>query len=120
MRTHFGNRHREHIIIIREEGCLPRCPSCGFFGASMLERRHITSQLCKINTEKRQRYFKNVELMRARETTFEVGGETIQRVEDFKYLGRILDEVDDDTKAMRQQVRKAAIVWRRVFKVLST
>jgi hypothetical protein len=31
MQKHFRTRHPEDIIIIQEEGLLPKCPNCGIF-----------------------------------------------------------------------------------------
>jgi len=49
---------------------------------------------------------------------FLVGGRPIERVPNFKYLGRVLDEADDDTKCIDAQLKKARARWWRVSTVL--
>jgi hypothetical protein len=45
-------------------------------------------------------------------------GEELQRVEVFKYLGRLLLHDDNDTQAMRANLAKARRCWAQVFQVL--
>ncbi len=49
---------------------------------------------------------------------FTVHGEALERVEVFKYLGRLLAQDDDDLQAIRNQTRKARGTWARVGQVL--
>jgi hypothetical protein len=49
---------------------------------------------------------------------FNVDGTVLERVEVFKYLGRLLVQDDDDAQAIRQQLQKARGVWARVGQVL--
>ena len=42
----------------------------------------------------------------------------MERVEVFKYLGRLLAQDDDDIQAIRAQMRKARATWARVGQVL--
>ena len=49
---------------------------------------------------------------------FYVHGNTLERVEVFKYLGRLLAQDDDDIQAIRAQLRKARATWARVGQVL--
>ena len=51
---------------------------------------------------------------------FEVNGESINRVHQFKYLGRILDDTDGDEHAACQQLAKARDRWGRVGRVLKS
>ena len=44
--------------------------------------------------------------------------ECIERVENFKYLGRMLDQSDNDWPEVRQNVGKACQVWSRIGKLL--
>ena len=47
----------------------------------------------------------------AGDVVFLVGGRPIERVSTFKYLGRVLDEADDDTKCIDAQLKKARKRW---------
>ena len=49
---------------------------------------------------------------------FNVGGVEIDRVERFRYLGRILDQDDDDTYALMRQLDRARAQWGRIGSVL--
>ena len=51
---------------------------------------------------------------------FSVNGEALEleRVEVFKYLGRLLAQDDDDIQGIRAQLRKARGTWARVGQVL--
>ena len=52
--------------------------------------------------------------------TFNVNGVAIHKVNEFKYLGRMLDANDDDSVAAERQLAKARARWGRVGKVLSS
>ena len=50
--------------------------------------------------------------------TSKVYGEEIERVREFTYLGRILAEDDDDTKAIENQISRARAKWNSIASVL--
>ena len=49
---------------------------------------------------------------------FKINGEEIERVREFQYLGRILDENDDDSRCIIAQLSKARSRWWRMAKIL--
>ena len=49
---------------------------------------------------------------------FYVEGEVLEKVESFRYLGRILAQDDEDVRAVRSQIKKARGTWARVGQVL--
>jgi hypothetical protein len=118
MRKHFRVMHPEDIIIIKQEGLLPRCHECGLFQANVNTARHLNSEDCKkyatIKNNKRfdlcQKGAKNVQ--------FQVNGEKIKMVEQFNYLGRVLSDDDNDLKAVESQLVKARKVWGRIGKLI--
>jgi len=55
----------------------------------------------------------------AREVSFNVNGEKIDKVSKFKYLGRILEETDDDEHAANRQLTRARARWGRIAKILT-
>ncbi len=84
-----------------------------------LLRNHQATALC------RERYEQLVQLETAAtarlalNTRFYPYGEELERVEVFKYLGRLLSyEDDNDTQAMRANLAKARRCWARVSRVL--
>ena len=63
---------------------------------------------------------KGEKLMRAKRqeaataVTFLIDGQEIERVTQFRYLGRILEENDDDTHASSWQLARARSKWNRI------
>ncbi len=51
---------------------------------------------------------------------FTVHGDVLERVEVFKYLGRMMAQDNDDIQAIRAQLRKAHATWARVGQVLQS
>jgi esterase/lipase superfamily enzyme len=49
---------------------------------------------------------------------FYVEGELLEKIESFRYLGRILAQDDEDVWAVRSQIKKARGTWARVGQVL--
>ena len=49
---------------------------------------------------------------------FSINDRVLERVDVFKYLGRLLSQDDDDVQAVCAQIRKACTAWARVSKVL--
>jgi len=121
MRKHFQTRHLADMIVIAEEGELPQCPHCGFFGDSVGTEHHRRSQDCQRNAERRRRYFNLLHQDEAvGRATFAVNGTPITKVAQFKYLGRLLDESDNDDHAADRQLQRAREKWNRIGKVLSS
>ncbi len=55
---------------------------------------------------------------RALECTFHANGEELERVEVFKYLGRLISHDEADNQAMRSNLRKVCGCWAWVSHVL--
>ena len=55
---------------------------------------------------------------RAQEETFSAYGVELDQVEVFKYLGRLLASDDNDSQAMRSNLKKARRCWSRISRVL--
>ena len=121
LRKHFRLRHLEDTIIIAEEGPLPlpRCNLCGFFSNFARGKAHQESAECRNFAEKRHRHFQQKRQQMAREVSFNVNGEKIDKVSKFKYLGRILEETDDDDHAANRQLTRARARWGRIAKILT-
>jgi Reverse transcriptase (RNA-dependent DNA polymerase) len=121
MRQHFRNKHRKDTIIVIEDGvhALPKCPKCGIFQREVGER-HQNTATCKqftlqLQIERTQE--QNVTL--AQETSFTVFGETIENVHDFKYLGRIVTDTDDDKTTVIHNLNRAGKAWGQIHRLLS-
>jgi hypothetical protein len=117
MRRHFMHRHLNDKIIIEEEGELPRCPNCGMFGNH--GRAHQGTKTCKTGKIRKDLRDMKREQTRARTTRFKIGNEELETVKEFKYLGRITSDDDDDLPAVRDNLKKARARWARVSRVLT-
>ena len=81
---------------------------------------HLASETCRKGAEKRSNFLHAIRQERATEITFSVDGQPINRVTEFKYLGRILEENDDDDHAALRQLARAREKWGRMSRLLST
>ena len=52
------------------------------------------------------------------EKAFHAYGTKIRAVTEFKYLGRVLTNTDDDWLAMASNIRKARAIWGRLARIL--
>lgn len=119
MRRHFRWRHWKDTVVILEEGELPRCTRCGFFSIVANTEAHWTSRECQRLTARREAEFQRSRQEAAQAAELFVDGQAIHRVTQFKYLGRLLDEGDDDSPAAMRQLARASETWRRFNAVLS-
>ena len=118
MRRHFRSRHLKDTIIVEEEGQLPRCGKCGIFQKSV-GLKHQASVDCKRYTESRERRA-DVKVQKvANEVVFMINERPIKCVKEFKYLGRILDNKDDDRPAINRNLNRARGKWGSIGRILS-
>ena len=78
--------------------------------------RHIHSQVCQTGAERRTQRDSAITSALALRQLFYV--EVLEKVELFRYLGRILAQDDDDVRAVRSQIKEAQGIWTRVGQVL--
>jgi hypothetical protein len=74
-RRHFMHRHFRDVIVILEEGPLPRCKRCGMhvrLGASAA--RHFNSDLCRKGVDRNRQRLDDEEAALANEVRFSVKG----------------------------------------------
>ena len=69
-------------------------------------------------TNRRENTRKRILQTAAEKTEFFVSGKKIERVHRFKYLGRWLDDRDDDTYAIMENIRKARSQWNCLARIL--
>ena len=107
LREHLMFRHWKSKVAIFQEGPepLPRCDQCGMHMQAARLFKHRRSEKCHKFTEIRIRQ-RDVEMAaRCGEMEFNLDGEEgYQRVENvlnFQYLGRLLNQTDDDWPAVR-------------------
>jgi Reverse transcriptase (RNA-dependent DNA polymerase) len=120
MRRHFVSKHAQDTITVLQEGPipLPRCAACRMF--STTAATHPETSECKKWAKRAEKETKQEERTTATQTEFYVSGQIIQRVVEFKYLGRVLDAEDNDQKAVMYNLNKAKQQWGRLSRVLAS
>ena len=118
MRRHFRSIHLQDIIIIKEEGLLPQCLQCGIFQNNVNSDKHLQSEDCKRYTEIKNNKRLDICNKASVNVKFQLDGNNIKAVNEFKYLGRIIDNDDNDMKAIQKQITKARAVWGKIGKIL--
>ena len=117
MYRHFCLLHPEANIVIEEDGILPKCLLCGMRVKGAMSK-HQQSFTCKRGASRRANEIKQDRQFEAGKVKFYVGGEEIEQVRHFKYLGRILSEDDDDTKCIEHNLSKARKQWNCISRIL--
>ncbi len=106
MRRHFRDIHPMDLVKVPEEGKFDRCGRCGMQVDPQYPRHQFTKE-CQVRVERKKQREAAVMLALALRQQFSVHGDVLERVEVFKYLGCLLAQDDDDTQAIRAQLRKA-------------
>ena len=99
MRVHFVHWHVHNTVVILEEGNLPlpRCPWCDLqVSRKALNRRHLGTNQCRMGTERKRRRLAEAEMQKTSERAFHAYGKHMRAVTEFRYLGRVLTDTDDD------------------------
>ena len=79
--------------------------------------KHETSKTCRRMAAQRRQHLVAAEGAGSLERTFIAYGESeLRRVEQFKYLGRVLLYDDTNTPAIRRNIKRARQVWSRISK----
>ena len=116
MYRHFNLKHPQADIIIEEDGELPKCGLCGMRTVDV--QKHMNNYTCKQAQRRRTNEGRQDEQFRANRVTFNIKGKEIERVRQFKYLGRIFTENDCDTVCIQDNLMKARQRWNCVAKLL--
>jgi hypothetical protein len=117
MRRHFQDIHPMDLVKVPKEGRFNRCERCDM-QVHPLYPRHQLSKECQVGVERRGQREAAVTAALAFRQQFTIHGDVLERVEVYKYLGRMMAQDDDDTQAVCAQLRKARGTWARVGKVL--
>ena len=123
LRRHFNYRHPAASIKIIGDDDTKRCPVCKLFVPvdkdGEIPNRHKLSKYCE---EGKNRIYKGeLKILReaAEAQSFHAGGELLERVSFFKYLGRWLEEEDDDNMSIDENIKKARKRWNQVHPILA-
>ena len=101
-------------MVILEEGNLPlpRCPRCDLqVSRKALNGRHLETNQCRTGAERKLQRLAAAEGEAATERAFHAYGKNMRAVTEFRYLGRILTNTDNDCPAVAGNLRKARVTW---------
>jgi exonuclease III len=121
LRSHFHRLHPRDTICILEEGNapLPRCPNCDMHVTyEALNRGHTNTAACRRGTDLQHRRLLQQRLREANEILFYANGTPLERVEYFKYLGRLLSANNSDWPAVYKNLKKAKSKWALISRPL--
>ncbi len=110
---HFRDLHSKDTVEIPREGTFPWCKHCTM-QCNLQSPQHIHTQVCLLGVEQRTQWDSAITAALALRKLFCVEGELLEKVDSFRYLGRILVQDDDDVRAVRNQIKKAWGLWARV------
>ena len=113
---HFCLRHPNADIIIRSDGELSKCDRCGM--RCMNIQRHQGGATCKKAQQRRINEQLQQAQARANNIGFFVNGKQIDRVREFRYLGRVFSDNDDDTTCIKINIRNARQKWNSLASIL--
>jgi hypothetical protein len=102
---------------VPKEGRFDRCKQCGM-QVHPLFPRHWLSKECQVGVERRRQREAVVTAALALRQQFRIHGNVFERVKVYKYLGWMMAQDNDDTQAIRAQLRMARATWAWVGKVL--
>ncbi len=103
-------QHPQDLVCIPAEGSqpLPQCNQCGLqMPVEDLNQGYHHTGLCQRGWERKSQHAAAARSQQALDHVFTCNGEELERVEVFKYLGRLITYNDANTQAMRLNLRKA-------------
>ena len=122
LRKHFRDRHPLDLLEVGQDTVFgfPQCENCGLQVSRLPQYadRHRRSKHCRVGGERRRQHERAVASALALRREFNVEGRVLERVEVFKYLGRLLALGDDDAQCVRARLTAARKAWARIGKVL--
>jgi hypothetical protein len=121
LRRQFVDCHPQDLVVILSERSvpLPKCKRCGMqTEVGALYGRHRHTRLCQEGWDKKKQHEAAEAAQIALTRTFTAYGEDLERVEVLKYLGRLVAYDDNDSQAMRSNLKTARKSWAQVSRVL--
>ncbi len=117
MRQHFRDVHPMDLVKVPKEGMFDCCEQCGM-QVHPLYPCHRHSKECQVRVEHRLQQEVAVTSALALRQPFTVHGDVLERVEVYKYLGRMMAQDNDNLQAICKQLWKARSTWVWVGQVL--
>ncbi len=120
-RRHFLDQHPRDLVYLPSKGTvpLPRCERCGVqTERGALYGWHQHTQLCQNGWDKKVQHEATETARVTLAQSFTAYVDELERVEVFKYLGRLLAYDNNDTQAMQGNLKKARKSWGQVSCIL--
>jgi hypothetical protein len=117
LRRHFRDVHPKDTVVVLWEGPFPRCKQCAM-QCNLRYPHHIHSQVCWQGVERRTQRDSAITSALALRQLVYVEGDVLEKVDSFRYLGKILAQDDEDVRAVQSQIWKTRATWARVGQVL--
>jgi hypothetical protein len=117
MRRHWSNRHYDEFFNVPGETGYDKCDRCMKYVHVDKLVGHQRTGLCSDGNRRR----KSRELIAAASLpapTFYVGDATLEQVTQFRYLGRIISEDDNDVPTCLRNIQRAKAKWAAISRVL--
>lgn len=98
---------------------LPKCARCGLqITYAAMNGNHYETAMCRDGVARKEQHAAAERAHLSLRRTFTAYDEDLERVEVFKYLGRLLAYDDNDSQAVRGNLKKARRVWARLSRTL--
>ncbi len=99
LRRHFRDIHPKDLVTAPKERQYPRCERCSM-QVNLAYPRHTRTKKCAMGMARRQWQEAAVASALALCCQFTVHGDVLEKVEVFKYLGRMMAQDDKDVQAV--------------------
>ena len=117
LRWHVSYHHPQDIVMVGGV-CLPKCRLCSVQVSTVGMPTHENSKTCKQMAAMRRQHAMAAQGKADLEEIFTAYGDELKHVRQFKYLGRIMSHDDNDTPAMRRNLKRARRVWGQFWRAL--
>jgi hypothetical protein len=117
LRHHFRDLHPKDLVTAPKEQQYPRYKRCSM-QVNFVYRRHTRTKECAMGMARQQQQEAVVASALALCCQFTVHRDALEKVEVFKYLGRMMAQDNNDVQAVRHQLHKARGTWARIGQVL--
>ena len=106
LRWHFAYRHPQDTLRAGRM-CFEKCRLCGMQVSTAGKPSHETSKTCRNMTAARRQHAVTAQGKGALRQFFTAYGEPLRQVSQFKYLGRVVSCEDNNTPAVRRNIKQA-------------
>ena len=113
LRWHFRFLHPQNLVNVPGKDCYPRCDRCGMH-VNPAATVHQETKECKTTHAAKLQREEVSNFTATIGHKFFAYREDLDRMKLFKYLGRPVGFVDDDTQAVRGNLKKEKWCWARI------